>query len=228
MNAAAEVPMQMSTGEDLPKASSREGRKERTSRALVRAATELFAEKGYEKTTVEDIAVLAKVSPRTFFRYFTTKEEVLFADEEEIRGIIRDTMSSRPKGEPVLQGVRHAMLAVADRFQRDVVFQKLRMSLYRESGALFARMLQARHDWEVELGRAVANRLDAGGEDLRPTLLAGVANSALSASMLRWGRDDSGKDLPELVSDAFIWLDRGAEEVHAIVTRHAENASGSD
>jgi len=224
MNTPAEAPTPTSSVPDPPRA-TREGRKVRTSKALVGAATQLFAEKGYEKATVEDIAQLAEVSPRTFFRYFATKEEVLFADEEEIRGLIRETMASRPEDEPVLEGVRHAMLAVAERFQRDVVFQRLRISLYTESAALWARMLQARWDWEIVLGRTIAERLDLGPEDFRPTLIAGVANSALAASMVRWGTSECSEDLPTLVADAFAWFQRGAAEVDALATRQSADSS---
>jgi AcrR family transcriptional regulator len=71
----------------------RERKKRRTRRALAEAALSLFAEKGYDQTTVADIAAAADVSTRTFFSYFRTKEDVLFADADERLDLVHDALS---------------------------------------------------------------------------------------------------------------------------------------
>jgi AcrR family transcriptional regulator len=66
-------------------------RKARTRQALIDVALELFAAQGYESTSIEQIADRAGVSPRTFFRYFVTKESVLFFGEDDyVRSLVED------------------------------------------------------------------------------------------------------------------------------------------
>jgi len=69
---------------------------ERTRAAIVAAALELFRERGFPATTVDDIAERADVAPRTFFRYFPTKESVLFADAVAQRERTMARLAARP------------------------------------------------------------------------------------------------------------------------------------
>src|ERR1700722_16558026 len=88
----------------------RERKKARTSQALEDAALELFATKGFDATTIEEIADAVEVSPRTFFRYFTSKEEVLFAKDARKEGELATFLTARPPGESVLEKLRAALL----------------------------------------------------------------------------------------------------------------------
>jgi AcrR family transcriptional regulator len=80
----------------------RERKKRRTRRALAEAALALFAEKGYDTTTVADIAAAADVSTRTFFSYYRTKEDVLFADADERLGLLHGALSQADPATPTL------------------------------------------------------------------------------------------------------------------------------
>ena len=81
---------------------------ERTCRQLAEMAARLFLERGYEAVTVEEIVAAVEVSPRTFFRYFASKEdvldEILVNEAQAITAALRD----RPKEEPVLDAVKAA------------------------------------------------------------------------------------------------------------------------
>jgi len=68
----------------------------------VAAASELFEVRGFDRTTVDQIAEAAEISRRTFFRYFADKEELFFAEDERLLGVIHDTLDAAPPGEPVL------------------------------------------------------------------------------------------------------------------------------
>jgi AcrR family transcriptional regulator len=80
-------------------ASLRERRAARTRDAIVVAALELFEERGFQGTTVDEIAARAEVAPRTFFRYFPTKEAVLFARAADDRAKIAAALGARPPSE---------------------------------------------------------------------------------------------------------------------------------
>src|SRR5580700_7601236 len=87
----------------------RERKKARTSQALEDAALELFATKGFDATTIEEIADAVEVSPRTFFRYFGSKEEVLFAEDATRDGDLAEFLATRPAGESSLEKLRAAL-----------------------------------------------------------------------------------------------------------------------
>src|SRR4029450_2224110 len=88
--------------------SLRERHKRRTAEAIVASAMELFAERGFERTTIDQIAAAADISRRTFFRYFADKEELFFAEDERLLEVVEQTLdaasgapaSTRPRSSP--------------------------------------------------------------------------------------------------------------------------------
>src|SRR4029450_1465375 len=93
--------------------SLRERRRRRTAEAIVAGALRLFEERGFEGTTIEQIAAAADISRRSFFRYFADKEELFFAEDERLLSVIDETLDSAPDGEPVLDLARRGSAARA-------------------------------------------------------------------------------------------------------------------
>ncbi|SDJ62174.1 TetR family transcriptional regulator [Nonomuraea jiangxiensis] len=95
----------------------RELKKERTRLSILDAALDLFLEQGYESTTVEQIAGAVEISPRTFFRYFTSKDHLVLWFHDHGEGIMLETLRSVPSDEPPFTALMHAVRAVLSDMQ---------------------------------------------------------------------------------------------------------------
>src|SRR6478672_9053343 len=91
----------------------RERKKRETRDALARAGLELFVERGYDATTLADIADAAGVSTRTIFAYFPGKEDILFASFETMREALATALAERPDGQDALAALRAFILSSA-------------------------------------------------------------------------------------------------------------------
>src|SRR5919204_1935645 len=89
----------------------RERKKRQTREALTRAAFELFAERGYDETTLAEIAEAAGVSTRTIFAYFPCKEDILFARIQTMCDALTRALVERPAGTDALTALREFILA---------------------------------------------------------------------------------------------------------------------
>ena len=98
--------------------SLRERKKSATRRAIEDAAWELFSERGYAETSVDEIAERAGVAPRTFFRYFPTKEAVLYGEADEALAALADEFRSRPADEPLGVSLVAAIEQITSRFEK--------------------------------------------------------------------------------------------------------------
>lgn len=188
----------------------REHKKARTRDELVQKALDLFARKGFEATTVEDIAAAAGVSPRTFFRYFANKEEVLFPCKDEELASLQAALSARPPEETPLQVMRAAVVEFMQRFQVDRDFHLLRIKLIREAPSLEAYGLQLHQEWIRYMARALARRMRVNPvTDLRPLLLAGCGVIAMRAALVPWTQSRGSVDIRVFANQAFDQIQLG-------------------
>ena len=182
--------------------SLRDRRKRRTAEAIVAAALELFAERGFERTTVDQIAAAADISRRTFFRYFADKEELFFAEDERLLEVVEATLDAAPAGEPVLELARRATRALAAHSVADPERRLARERLIAATPALQARRLAKNLRWE----QAITARLrELGSGEQEALLVPKLAMACFQTAYERWVRDP-GQDLPGLVDESFAAL----------------------
>ena len=163
----------------------RERKKEKTRQALASAAMRLFAERGYEATTVADIAAAAEVSTRTFFAYFPSKEDVFFAGTRERLDLVRQAFAAHAGALPPLSAMRATLDQIIETASGDLFApdRNIRLRLLIERPELRARgtqLLFSAHQVLAEALRAGVPGLDGYGA----VAAAGASIGALVAVVL--------------------------------------------
>ncbi len=164
----------------------RERKKIETRSALQHAALELFASKGVDATTVEEIADRVDVSPRTFHRYFAAKEDVLFADADERLAVFSAALRTRPVDEPLLSSLAAAAAEMAGSMVEHTDDERRRLLLIRSTVSLRARNLHYTDEWSSAVAALAADRLGQDPRDPLPILLGACTIAALRTAIDRW------------------------------------------
>jgi AcrR family transcriptional regulator len=184
-----------------PRGSSlRERKRLRTRQALVDAATELFTRRGYEETTVADIAAAADIGTRTFFSYFASKEELLFPEGDvRVRAALDAIAARRATDRPA--DVLLRALSDAATASPDLVgpLAGLRLRLVRTVPAVRGRGLQIQHDAQREIARhlhaAFPDELDAVSAAALVGAFVGAVGAALEVLLADAGPEPDPQQL---------------------------------
>lgn len=169
---------------------------------LTAEAIDLFLTRGYDETTVDEIAAAAGVGRRTFFRYFQSKEDVIFPDHAQWLNRVEGSMNAAGPHDPPLQVVCQAVRIVLDSYLDEGAIAVNRYQLTRDIPALRSREIASAHRYQVAFARYLRDRLEdvPAGE-----LWAEVAAAAVVAThnhvLRRWLRAE-GK------GDARAWADK--------------------
>jgi AcrR family transcriptional regulator len=185
----------------------RERKKQQTRTALVEAAARLFAEKGYDKTTVADIAAAADVSTRTFFSYFPAKEDVLFAGTDQRLKALADAFDQVQAESPleaVYRIAEHVLAASDDLPGADRLAIMLAKPELQAQG--LQRLIAAQGLIAEWLQRGYPSRLD----DTLSRAMAGAVVGALAGAVLGGiERGDSPHEMREQIRRALTLLQDG-------------------
>lgn len=191
----------------------RERKKAETRRRIQETALGLFLDKGYDATTVEEIAATVGVSHMTFFRHFPTKEAVVESDDYD--PLIAELIRRRPPEEDPLIALHRALaegLAAVYAAHRDVLLARTRLIL--TTPALRAHMADSQFATERLFTEALAAR---GPTEITLELRvhAAAALAALTVALTSWVHSDGAEDLPNLVDRAFHALGRSSGRTSA-------------
>jgi AcrR family transcriptional regulator len=169
----------------------RERKKLQTRRALADSALRLFTEKGYDATTLEEVADLADVSKSTFFRFFPAKEAAAIEAEAELWSAYLDALSDRELSGEILEVLHQTLTEVVATLEPswDERFLATRRLVAAEP-ALLGYLDHYRAGVKNELIALLAQNLDLDGEDLRLFVLAELTISAFSVAGRRWVRNN--------------------------------------
>jgi AcrR family transcriptional regulator len=151
----------------------RERKKQQTRETIARVALELFAEHGYEETTLADIADAADVSKRTIFAYFESKEDILFCDEPTMYEQLKGKLEHRPAGATTVDALREFLTTMSwDEHA------KLRKKIISADDGL--RLSERARSARIEplIVESIARDLGAEPGDVRPPLVAAAITAA--------------------------------------------------
>jgi AcrR family transcriptional regulator len=187
----------------------RERKKQRTREAIVEAAFELFAERGFAGTTIADIAEAAEIAPRTFFSYFPSKDDVVFHDFEKKYGVVAGWLRDREPGtnaiDALYDGVRKTSGAADETLHARE--KRLRRRLVRDNESLAAHDDHLRGKFVDMLAEAVAQDLGETPQDLRPRIVAAATTAAIG--IIEELPDDAPERSQETIDSLLVFLRAG-------------------
>jgi AcrR family transcriptional regulator len=167
------------------------------------AAMDLYAEQGFERTTVAEIAARAGVTARTFFRHYTDKREVLFAGSEELSRHMLDALNAAPPNAAPMEAVRAGLLAAAELFADRREFSGRRHAVIAATQELRERELHKLCSLATSFDEALRER---GVPPVAASLAAETGIAVFRVAFDRWVSEPGEPDLTELMNSTLAEL----------------------
>ncbi len=164
----------------------RERKKERTRHEIIEVALKLFEKKGYDGTTIEEIAEVAEVSARTVFRYFTSKEDLVFLGQDEENARVAELMRNAPKGTPALDALMAGTRAVLTTANTQPSQLLRSQKLIQTTPTLRAHKAKVLQTVQHLIADGLTPPRASKKELLRIRMMAAVYMAALDAAMSHW------------------------------------------
>jgi mycofactocin system transcriptional regulator len=163
------------------------GRPRTTSRDEVqRIALALFAERGFEATTLAEVAAAVGVSRRTLFRYYPSKNDIVWGEFSEHLAGLREELARASPDEPLLDVLRRAILSFNDYGADELPVLRLRMTLITSVPALQGHSMLRYREWCDVVAEFTARRLGRHVDDLLPQVVANACLGVATATYRYW------------------------------------------
>ncbi|WP_301114693.1 TetR family transcriptional regulator [Microbacterium sp.] len=183
--------------------------RERTRRAvraeLAQLAVQLFVERGYDETTIDDLATAAGMSKRTFFRYFASKEELVMGKYEVVGEQLAEDLAARPPGEPIWVSLRQVLGRVAEYFESEargaatIAMEKI-VRDHPTLNASYLDRVSRMQELVLDQARIRTGWLDPA--DPRAAAIVGAAFSCLIAAWTTWLATNQALPFGDLLDQA--------------------------
>jgi len=173
---------------------------------ITRTARELFLERGFEATTIDDIAAAAGISRRSFFRYFGTKEDIVLGDLAAQGELVREQLEARPATEDAWTALLNALRNTPRLGSDDATMLKISKMLYG-TPSLRARSIEKHLQWQALLTPEIRRRLGTAPDDeddLRADAIVACILTCLDVAGEAWTRGDGRQSLEDLVVSAVM------------------------
>lgn len=185
---------------------NREEKKAQTRAALAASARALIGARGFDETTIAQLAADAGVSRRTFFRYFDSKEAAFFANQEDRLATFAAWLDARPLGEGAYAAVRRCCLAMAAVYMDERALALAQHRALRSSATLAAYDLVLDARWEALITSTLAAEAPT---PLAAALQGGAIIGVVRAGLRAWFEGGAARDLVAIGRDAFELLEQG-------------------
>ena len=201
MNARKQTKSRLSKAKPAAPHGLRQRKRQQTRERLTRAAMALFLEHGFEATTLDDIAAAADISRRSFFHYFESKEDVVFAWQEESTTALIAAVAARPASESMLAAAENAISALARQLEPGEAIAMAQLK--RDNPALRARDQVKYEKLERALAEALGKRAGHKTQKLQARLVAMIATGAMRIGGELWAAEGAHEKPEALAKRTF-------------------------
>ncbi len=188
---------------------ARRGRPPSTTHAEVaRVALELFAQDGFDETTVDAVADAVGLNRRSLFRYFASKNDIVWGDFDWVLDRLRTLLDAADPDAPLMQALGDAVVASNGYEPEQLPELRIRMTLITSVPSLQAHSMLRYAAWRNVIAEFVARRLGVALDSLVPQLVGHAALGTSMAAFQQWVSDPHG-DLEQLLREAYRLLANG-------------------
>lgn len=183
------------------------GRSPTTTHAEIsHTALRLFMDRGFDQTTIDDIARETGIGRRTFFRYFPSKNDLPWGEFDQLLDRMRSHLAEMPDELPLMEQLRRSVIEFNRVPEEEWQYHRRRMDLLLHVPTLLAHSTLRYASWRQVVAEHVGRRLDLPEDDLICQTMAWTCLGVCLAAYEQWLRDDDG-DLIDLLDEAFRLVD---------------------